>query len=329
MKEGIERALRDAYPQRADPQWLDQVRELLRPRGEPVPRSAASATGLAASDANGLDRILGTNEGASRPAPSPPPPAPGRAGAGAGAPPPAADPWRIRPPGMGGAPHPVAFDPWSAPPAPAAGWCMPGRYALPCCRPAHHRGGRSSRRLASAGGLGRRRAPVLASRGDCPPVRYRGRVARGRGRAAHPPCRRVRLVRHAVARFARRPPPAQRYRPVGLRGLRRGQGRRRLARDGGAGALSRSPPFFIVTQPSVFRWGSCPHDEEEAATGTCIDNPMSKIKQYGNCKSCHNLMVHAVIHSTVVREFSTIPESRPGASVHARFRRDLGESSHR
>ena len=30
--------------------------------------------------------------------------------------PPAADPWRIRPPGMGGDPHLTAFDPWSAPP---------------------------------------------------------------------------------------------------------------------------------------------------------------------------------------------------------------------
>ena len=55
------------------------------------------------------------------PAPPPPPSAPGRAGAGAGAPPPAAaDPWRIRPQGMGGEPHPVAFDPWSAPPGPSA-----------------------------------------------------------------------------------------------------------------------------------------------------------------------------------------------------------------
>ena len=32
MKESIERALREAYPQRADPQWLDQVRALLRPQ---------------------------------------------------------------------------------------------------------------------------------------------------------------------------------------------------------------------------------------------------------------------------------------------------------
>ena len=47
-------------------------------------------------------------------------PAAGRAGADAGTPPPAADPWRIRPPGMSAEPHPVAFDPWSAPPGPGS-----------------------------------------------------------------------------------------------------------------------------------------------------------------------------------------------------------------
>ena len=36
------------------------------------------------------------------------------------APPPAADPWRIRPPGTGGEPHPVAFDPRSAPSGPSS-----------------------------------------------------------------------------------------------------------------------------------------------------------------------------------------------------------------
>ena len=42
-------------------------------------------------------------------------------------------------------------------------------------------------------------------------------------------------------------------------------------------------------------------------------------------------MFHGVIHSTVVREFSTVPESspesRPESDVHARFRGDLGESA--
>ena len=57
-------------------------------------------------------------EGASHPAP--PPPAPGRTGTSTVAPPPAADAWRIRPPGMGGGPRPVAFDPWSAPPGPSS-----------------------------------------------------------------------------------------------------------------------------------------------------------------------------------------------------------------
>ena len=120
LKESIERALREAYPQRADPQWLDQVRALLRRSGEPAAPSAPSATGSAGFDVTAIGRFLGTGEGVSHPAPSPPPSAAGRAGAGAGAPPPAADPWRIRPPGMGGEPHPVVFDPWSAPPGPGS-----------------------------------------------------------------------------------------------------------------------------------------------------------------------------------------------------------------
>ena len=67
-----------------------------------------------------LQPVEGTAWGASHPVPPPPPSAAGRIGAGAGAPPPAADPWRIRPPGMGGEPHPVAFDPRSAPPGPSS-----------------------------------------------------------------------------------------------------------------------------------------------------------------------------------------------------------------
>ena len=54
---------------------------------------------------------------ASSTAPAPVPALP--IGAGAVAPPPAADPWRIRPPGMSGGPRPVAFNPWSAPPGPS------------------------------------------------------------------------------------------------------------------------------------------------------------------------------------------------------------------
>ena len=120
LKASIERALRAEYPGRVDPEWLDQVSELLRWRGEPAPPSAASATGPAETDVNALDRIPGTNEGASHPAPHPPPRAPGRTGAGAVTPPPAADPGRIRPPGTSGAPHPVDVDPWSAPPGPGS-----------------------------------------------------------------------------------------------------------------------------------------------------------------------------------------------------------------
>ena len=120
MKENIERALRATYGERADPRWLDRVREILGWHGEPVPPRAASATGPAEFDAmTEIDPILWTGEGASHPTPPPPPPAPGHAWAGAVAAPPAADPWGIGPPGMSGEPYPVAFDPWSAPPGPS------------------------------------------------------------------------------------------------------------------------------------------------------------------------------------------------------------------
>ena len=120
LKESIVRALLDAYPQRADPQWLDHVQAHLRLHDEPAAPSVASVTVLPELDMMELDRLLGTGEGASHPAPPPPPTSAGRAGAGAGAPPPAADPWGTRPPGMGGEPRPVTFDPWSAPPGPGS-----------------------------------------------------------------------------------------------------------------------------------------------------------------------------------------------------------------
>ena len=101
LKESIERALLNAYPERVDPPWLDQVRELLRLRGEPAAPSAASATSLPELDATVTGLPLGTGEGVSHPES------------------PAAHPWRIRRPGMSGEPHPVAFDPWSAPPGPS------------------------------------------------------------------------------------------------------------------------------------------------------------------------------------------------------------------
>ena len=86
----------------------------------PALSRTASATGLAEHDLMEIDRLLGTGEGASHPAPLPPPPAAGRAGVDAGAPPPAADPWGIRPQGMGSEPHFVAFAPWTAPPGPSS-----------------------------------------------------------------------------------------------------------------------------------------------------------------------------------------------------------------
>ena len=122
LKASIERALLDAYPGRVDREWLDHVRHVELPRRHgvrPAP-SAASAAGSPLFDATEILRLRGTGEGVSHPALLPPPSAAGRTGAGAGAPPPAAEPWRIRPPGMGGEPHPVAFDPRSAPPGPSS-----------------------------------------------------------------------------------------------------------------------------------------------------------------------------------------------------------------
>ena len=120
LEESDEGALLDAYPQRVDPQWLDNVQEMPGLHSDPAAPSAASTTDFAKIDAAEIDRLLGTGEGVSHPAPLPPPSAPWRAGAGAWAPPPAAGQWPVRPPGMNGAPHPVAFDPWSAPPGPSS-----------------------------------------------------------------------------------------------------------------------------------------------------------------------------------------------------------------
>ena len=119
LKESIERALYAAYPGRVDPQWLDQALELPRRRGELAEPSAALATVPAEFELTEIHPFLGTGESVSHPAPLSPPSAAGRIGAGAAAPPCAADPWRIRPPGMGGEPHPFAFDPWPAPPSPS------------------------------------------------------------------------------------------------------------------------------------------------------------------------------------------------------------------
>ena len=84
---------------------------------DPVPApGTASTTDPGLFDMREIEQLLGMGEGVSHPAPLPPPSAPGRTGAGSVAPPPGADPWRIRPPGMSGGPDPVAFGPWPAPP---------------------------------------------------------------------------------------------------------------------------------------------------------------------------------------------------------------------
>ena len=76
LKESIEHALLDTYPQRADPQWLDEVQEMLGLRSDPAAPSAASTTDFAKIDAAEIDRLLGTDEGVSHLAPLPPPAAP-------------------------------------------------------------------------------------------------------------------------------------------------------------------------------------------------------------------------------------------------------------
>ena len=101
LKESIDRALRDAYPGRIGPHWIEQMRSLnlaLR-RGE---RAAPSA-----------------------------PSAPGRTGAGSGAPPPTADAWRNRPPGTSGAPPRAGFGRWSAPPGPGRRGVSTGTMRTP------------------------------------------------------------------------------------------------------------------------------------------------------------------------------------------------------
>ena len=254
LKESIERALRDAYPRRVGPQWLDQVQELLGPGGDPAAPSAASAGGLPELEATEIDRLLGTGEGVPHPAATPVPcgsgaPRRGRRGA----------PPRRRPVG-----HSTAGDGRRAVPGRLRPLVRASRPQPPgrAYRGDTHSGdvdrrtagvaGRRDARLRQ-GGLGRRRAPVLAPRGVCPPVRDRGRIARRRGHASNRRNRHVRLVRYAVARGVRRPPLDPRRRPVGRRGSR-GQGRRRLARGGGADAHVRCP--VTVTQPGV-----APHDD--------------------------------------------------------------------
>ena len=131
LKESIKRALRDAYPRRVRRQWLARVRAHLHRLGELPTPNAASATRAVEFDVTEIARLLGTDEDAARPARLRPPAVPGHNGAGAGAPPPAADPWRIRSPGMGGGPRPVAFDPRPAPPGPGSQVVATGTIRTP------------------------------------------------------------------------------------------------------------------------------------------------------------------------------------------------------
>ena len=109
LKESIERALRDAYPGRVDPEWLAQADELLRRSSELQAADMASATGLAE-----IDALLETADGVPAPAPLRPTSGPDGAGMNAAALPPAADPWNPLPPGMRSGGHQVGFRPGEA-----------------------------------------------------------------------------------------------------------------------------------------------------------------------------------------------------------------------
>ena len=197
--------------------------------------SGTTAAEPAATEAAVTPSLAGTSSfwlQPADPAPPPPPSAAGRTGAGAGAPPPAAaDPWRIRPQGMGSEPHPVAFDPWSAPPGPSS---QVG-YTRAIRTPVMSTGAPPGWQGAETHGFARAASGAVElpfSRREEIAIRFGTEDALldaeltvqlgGAGRA--------RLVRQAVARSARRHQRAQRHRPVGLR-RRRGLERRRLARD--------------------------------------------------------------------------------------------------
>ena len=170
----IVRALRDAYPERAHPQWLDRVRDLLFSQGELAAPSVASDTVPAELDLTVFGRFLGAGEEVPHPAQSPPPFGCGghRGGRGGAS-------HRRRPvahstAGDGRRATPGRLRPLVRAPRPQ----QPGRV-----HPGDTRSGDIDRRAAEAagrrnarlrpGGLGRRRGPVLAPRGDCPPVQGR------------------------------------------------------------------------------------------------------------------------------------------------------------
>ena len=270
MKARFESAMRDAYPWRSDPRWLDHLRAMLRQHDSPHAPNPASAASLPDLDPTEIDRILATGEGALHPAPLPPPEAPGGSRAGPWADDAAsarASPWTVDGTGCRGGPlggrrggyrggrwgasprrqpvaHPTAGDGRGADPgrhqplfrAPRPRQTGPlHRDDTPCGNVGRRTAGVAERRDARLrpSGRGRRRAPVPAPapRGNCPPVQVRARVARRAAQARGRPCRGARLDDQADARRARRPRPTPpRYRPIELHG-RRGDARHRLERD--------------------------------------------------------------------------------------------------
>ena len=200
---------------------------------------------------------------------------------------------------------PVAFGLWPAPPRPSSPVVYTETMRPPVLaadRPTAGVAGRRDARLRP-GGLGRRRAPALAPRGDCPPVQYRCRVAPGTELTLRiPRRRRARLARHAAAQLcsgtstgSTTPPKWTSSAAVDMADID-WRAIEALAR------ILHVPLSFTVTQPSVFRRGrgSCRHHETGAATGACPDNTMSKLEQYGNRRPCHKLVSHGITHSPVV-----------------------------
>ena len=312
LKESISRALREAYPERADPQWLDLVRVWLGLGDEPVAPSAASATDWSMLEGSGIIRLLGTGEGASHLAPLPPPSAAGRAGVGAGAPPPAADQWGIRPTEMSGEPHPVTFDLWPAPPRPSS----PVVYTETM------------------------RPPVLAAAG--PPPGWQAVETPGFARAASGAVELPFSHREAIARrFSTNAGLLQAEVTLQSRGAG-ALGWPDMLRHNVLGdiyrlndtaevdlaaavdmadidwraieALARIlhvPLSLTVTHPSVFRRGSCRHHETGAATGACPDNTMEQARAYTEARRpCHKSGV-SWHHSSRLSFLDSAPNPAP------------------
>ena len=102
----------------------------------PTPGTGPVGSGLHHAGETVQPSPVTATAGSTAPAPvAAPPTGAGRTGSDAVAPPPAADPWRIRPPGMGGGPRPAAFDPGATLPGPSSQVVSTGTIRPPVIRP--------------------------------------------------------------------------------------------------------------------------------------------------------------------------------------------------